>query len=257
MVNKVYVNAGAILPVSTSEAICNSPPRFNFKPFHTNSPIQLQYPPNKYTSSKMSKFEKALELIDQAHSEDPRLVTPRPAATADDNNSIPYELHYANKMTKYLHTRHPHASETLQLAIRAQHLRRWEVPRDSYPKTKPGYYAWRAYLQKRQAELAQQMCVESGYAVPEAERVAALVRKEGLRREDEETQVLEDVACLVFLDDRLEEFGQGVEEGKMVEILRKTLAKMSGVGRELAGEVVGGLSEAARGLVQKAMEEGV
>ncbi|RJE21621.1 hypothetical protein PHISCL_06027 [Aspergillus sclerotialis] len=157
-------------------------------------------------------------------------------------------------MTKYLHQRCPTASETLQLAIRAQHLRRWEVPRDLYPKTKPGYYAWRSYLQKRQAEIAQQICLESGYSQPDAERVAALVRKEGLKQEDEETQVLEDVACLVFLDDRFEEFERGIEEVKVIEILRKTLAKMSKDGRALAGEVVGGLSERARGLVQKALE---
>lgn len=69
----------------------------------------------------------------------------------------------------------------------------------------------------------------------EAERVAALVRKEDLKR-DEETQVLEDVACLVFLDGGLEEFERGFEGGedKMVSILRKTWGKMSDRGRELA-----------------------
>lgn len=197
----------------------------------------------------MTKFEKALALIDEAHSQDPRQVTPPSEPTP-----IPYELHYANKMTKYLTQRLPNASETLQLAIRAQHLRRWEVPRDTYPKTKPGYYAWRKYLQQRQAELVQQMCLDSGYSAADAERVAALVRKEGLKQDDEETQVLEDVACLVFLDDRFEEFERGVEEEKMVEILRKTLLKMSGVGRDLAGQVVGGLSERAKELVGKALE---
>lgn len=203
----------------------------------------------------MTKFEKAFALIDEAHSQDPRQVTP-PTTTTDttEPTPIPYELHYANKMTKYLTQRLPNASETLQLAIRAQHLRRWEVPRDTYPKTKPGYYAWRSYLQKRQAEIVQQMCLDSGYSAADAGRVAALVRKEGLKQEDEETQVLEDVACLVFLDDRFEEFERAVEEEKMVEILRKTLLKMSGVGRELAGQVVGGLSERAKELVRRALE---
>lgn len=210
----------------------------------------------------MTQFNKAIEQIDHAHSQDPRLVTPpqTPSADNDDDNNngnpepIPYELHYANKMTKYLNKRCPTASETLQLAIRAQHLRRWEVPRDTYPKTKPGYYAWRSYLQKRQAEIAQQICLESGYSERDAERVAALVRKEGLKQEDGETQVLEDVACLVFLDDQFEEFERGVEEEKVVEILRKTIVKMSPDGRALALEVVGGLSERARGLVQRALE---
>lgn len=83
--------------------------------------------------------------------------------------------------------------------------------------------------------MARSLCVESGMREDEAERVAALVRKEDLKR-DEETQVLEDVACLVFLDGGLEEFERGFEGGeeKVVGILRKTWGKMSGRGRELA-----------------------
>ena len=96
--------------------------------------------------------------------------------------------------------------------------------------------------------------MESGYSQADAERVAALVRKEGLKQEDAETQVLEDVACLVFLDDQFEEFEKGYEEEKVIEILRKTIRKMSADGTALALNVVGGLSERARGLVQKALE---
>lgn len=79
------------------------------------------------------------------------------------------------------------------------------------------------------------MCLESGMSEDEADRVAALVRKEDLRR-DAETQVLEDVACLVFLDGGLEEFEKGFDGGeeKVVSILRKTWGKMSERGRELA-----------------------
>lgn len=196
-----------------------------------------------------AKFETALRLIDAAHAQDPRLITiPSPTApstttpkqTPEPKNQtqIPYELHYANQMTTYLTLRLPSASEYLRLAIRAQHLKRWEVPRDAYPHTKPGYYAWRGYLAKRQAEIAMQMCLESGYSEDEAARVGALVRKEGLRKEEDEdgeVQVLEDVACLVFLDGQLEEFEGGVgDEGKVVDILRKTWGKMSSRGRELA-----------------------
>lgn len=100
--------------------------------------------------------------------------------------------------------------------------------------------------------------MESGYNEDDAERVAALVRKEGLKKkeEDPETQVLEDVACLVFLDDRLEGFERdsGIDEEKMLEILRKSVAKMSDRGRALAGEVVEGLGERGRELVRRALE---
>lgn len=84
------------------------------------------------------------------------------------------------------------------------------------------------------------------------DRVAALVRKENLAA-DEETQVLEDVACLVFLDDHFDEFEkrEDVDEEKMVGILRKTWAKMSERGREIALGMK--LSERAGVLVGKAL----
>ncbi|KAF7585108.1 hypothetical protein BBP40_012640, partial [Aspergillus hancockii] len=102
-------------------------------------------------------YQKALHLIDTAHAQDPKTITPRNTTTP-----IPYELHYANKMTKYLTLHTPHPSDTLRLAIRAQHLKRWEIPRSSYPMTKVGYHSWRSNLAKRQAELAEAMCLEAG-----------------------------------------------------------------------------------------------
>ncbi|KAF4214917.1 hypothetical protein CNMCM8980_008854 [Aspergillus fumigatiaffinis] len=200
------------------------------------------------TTTPSDKLTKALALIDEAHAQDPRRISV--ADNGNGNDTIPYELHYANKMTAYLHKRTANPSEPLQVAIRAQHLKRWEVPRDSYPATKAGYYAWRTYLAKRQAELAERMCLEAGYSEAEAGRVAALVRKEDLRK-DEETQVLEDVACLVFLDDQFEEFERGHDEEKILGILRKTWGKMSERGHELALGIE--MSERARELVEKAL----
>ena len=174
-------------------------------------------------------LEKAMSLIDQAHSEDPNKVDM-------NGTSIPYELHYAQKMTSYLSKRAPDASDALRLAIRAQHFRRWEVPRSSYPMTRPGYFSWRTFLKKRQAEQAAQICQECGYCQEDADRVAALVRKEDLKV-DEETAALEDVACLVFLDDQFEEFEEKHDEDKILGILRKTWGKMSKRGQDMALEM--------------------
>lgn len=171
-------------------------------------------------------YTKALAAIDAAHSLDPNKTT-------INGTEVPYELHYAKKSTAYLQKRAPDSSEHLRLAIRAQHFRRWEIPRSSYPMTRPGYHAWRTYLKKRQAELVKQICIESEYDEAFAERVASLVRKEDLKR-DEETQVLEDVACLVFLDDQFEAFEKEHDEDKIVGILRKTWGKMTGRGHDLA-----------------------
>ena len=172
-----------------------------------------------------NRLDKALHLIDEAHSQDPTLT----------DSSTPYELHYAEKATYYLNRlrRFP-AAETLQLAVRAQHLRRWEVPRSTYPQTRAGYYAWRGYLGKRQAEIAEGLCREAGYTESEAGRVGQLIRKEGLGDDDPDTQTLEDVACLVFLEDQLAKFASGYDEEKVLGVLRKTWVKMSLAAHEMA-----------------------
>ena len=191
-------------------------------------------------------YIRAFQLIDQAHAQDPKKIT-------IDGEEIPHELHYSQKMSTYLDKRDPHAPTILRLAIRAQHLRRWEIPRASYPMTKAGYHAWRTFLKKRQAELASQMCLESSMSMEEAERVALLIRKEDLKK-DAETQVLEDVACLVFLDDQFEEFEKQHDEDKIVKILQKTWTKMSEKGHELALEIP--MSERCKDLVGKALAGG-
>lgn len=64
-------------------------------------------------------YVKALSLIDEAHAQDPNKM-PSP----DGSGEVPYELHYAQKMTRWLAERCPEAPPTLQLACRAQHFRR-------------------------------------------------------------------------------------------------------------------------------------
>lgn len=190
-----------------------------------------------------SPYGKAVGLIDEAHAEDPNKITA-------DGNEIAYELHYAKKMSHYLSLRSPNASETLRLAIRSQHFRRWEVPRSSYPMTRIGYHSWRTFLKKRQADQTAKICLDCGYSAEDAERVAALIRKEDLKS-DEETQVLEDVACLVFLDDQFEAFQKDHDEDKIISILRKTWGKMTEKGHTLALQIP--MDGRPKELIQKAL----
>ena len=162
------------------------------------------------------KLAAALRLIDEAHAQDPKKIE-------IDGKEQAYELHYSQKMSNYLEKHNPSAPDTLRLAIRAQHFRRWEIPRDSYPMNKLGYHAWRTYLKKRQAEMASQICLNCGYSEDDAMRVAHLIRKEDLK-EDEDTQTLEDVACIVFLDDQFEDFEKQHDEEKIVKILQKAMS---------------------------------
>ncbi|PHH89377.1 hypothetical protein CDD83_6176 [Cordyceps sp. RAO-2017] len=199
------------------------------------------------TSSLPPSFSQAFKLIDDAHAQDPTAI--------DD---LPQELHYARSMSRWLETRCPLASPELQLACRAHHFRRWELPRSSFPMTRPGYLTWRA-KQKSQAAskvvaLLASPTISPAISPQSRDRVAALVRKEGLST-DGETQILEDVACLVFLDDQLDDFAarEDLDEAKMVTILRKTWNKMTETGRQLALGMT--LSDKARLMVAKALQE--
>jgi hypothetical protein len=62
-------------------------------------------------------YEAAISLIDEAHAQDPNIAIV-------DGKDVPYELHYANKMSFYLEKRAPDASHILKTAVRAQHFRR-------------------------------------------------------------------------------------------------------------------------------------
>ncbi|KAK0635376.1 hypothetical protein B0T17DRAFT_39468 [Bombardia bombarda] len=197
-----------------------------------------------------TNYARAIELIDEAHAQDPR-------TTEGKNGSLPFELDYAQKMTRWLASRSPDASPILQLACRAQHFRRWEIPRSSYPMTRPGYLTWRAKLKSQAAAQVAQLLASPAIQPPispdDIDRVAALIRKENLKGDDE-TQVLEDVACLVFLDDQFDDFEKKpeIDEEKIVGILKKTWVKMSPEGQALALQMQ--FSDRAKLLIQKALE---
>ncbi|KAI9733506.1 MAG: hypothetical protein M1818_007254 [Claussenomyces sp. TS43310] len=192
-------------------------------------------------------YEAALSLIDEAHAQDPNIAIV-------NGKDVPYELHYAQRCTHYLRLRSPRASPVLRIAVRAQHFRRWEIPRSSYPATKTGYLQWRTFLKRRQGDLVQAICVGCNVPPEQCEAIAALIRKEDLKA-NAETQALEDVACLVFLDDRFAAFDGEHDEDKIVDILRKTWGKMSGEGRMLALGL--DLSNRARAMMAKALQADV
>ncbi|CZT19959.1 related to CYB2-L-lactate dehydrogenase (cytochrome b2) [Ramularia collo-cygni] len=191
------------------------------------------------------RFEAARSKIYAAHDEDPT------KQKTSDGSEVPYESHYSQKMESYLSKRAPNASDVLRLAICGQHFRRWEVPRSSYPMTKLGYHQWRTYLKKRQAELVGQILKECGYSTDDIDRCIALIEKEGLKQGEEEVQVLEDVACLVFLDDQFDEFQTKHDESKLMTILQKTWGKMSKEGQDMALHLP--MTDESRTLVEKAL----
>jgi hypothetical protein len=172
------------------------------------------------------RLARVIARIDAANAADPNLVE-------ENGERIPKELLYARRMSEALATLEPQASEALRIAVRAQHLERWRIPRDTYSRDRVGYLRWRNELARMHAERVGALMREEGYTEAEIARVQAIVQKKQLGS-DPEAQTLEDCACLVFLAHHLEEFARAHDEQKVIAILRKTWAKMSDRGRKAA-----------------------
>jgi hypothetical protein len=150
----------------------------------------------------------------------------------------------------------PDASETVRLAARCQHLKRWEVPRAHYAPTVAGYRAWRKDQQERHAETAATILAAVGYGPDLIAHVRAIIMKQSLKR-DPDAQLLEDVAALVFFESYLEPFAArhaDYDEHKLAGIVRKTARKMSARGRA-AAEAAIRVPPALAALVSSAMAD--
>jgi hypothetical protein len=176
------------------------------------------------------RFERAIALFDAANAEDIRMDKD------PDGQDVPRELLYARRMSDMIGRYAPAASEAAQLAVRAQHIQRWKVPRNSYPMDRNGYLQWRTGLYKFHAETAGRLMKEAGYDDGTIEQVRTAVGKRGLKV-NPDTQLLEDVTDLVFIEHYMLEFaGQHAEysEEKWLDIIRKTWKKMSPAAHEFA-----------------------
>lgn len=168
------------------------------------------------------------------------------------NAADPAELVYGQRMSEWLARLYPDASEPLCLAVRAQHLLRFKVPRSSYPEGRIGYLKWRTDLHKFHAEEAGKILRECGYEDTVISRVSALIKKEKLKA-DPEAQALEDATCLAFLELEFEDFAAKHEDEKVVSILLKTWGKMSELGRNAGLEAAKKLSQKSQALIARAL----
>jgi hypothetical protein len=169
-----------------------------------------------------------------------RAVAAIDAANAADPNEIivggqrrPKELAHAELVTDWVRRLDPGADDALLLAARAHHLRRWSIPRASYPEGRAGYLKWRRTLQEQHAREVAEILEAVGYDEPTIARVQELVRKRGLGR-DPDVQVLEDALCLVFIETQLHDLAARMEPDKLADIVEKSAKKMSPRALELA-----------------------
>ena len=189
------------------------------------------------------KQEEAFRLFDEANSKDPNIEIYK-------GRSYPKELLYAQRMTDSLNSFEPQASEALQLTARCQHICRWEIPRDSYEMNRAGYLKWRQDLKKFHVQKSRALLETVGYDNSLIEQVEFLLMKKQLKK-NEETQILEDIICLVFLEYYFEPFAAKHDDLKVIDILQKTWVKMSEKGHVAALKLP--YSEKGLALVQQAI----
>jgi hypothetical protein len=189
------------------------------------------------------KFQAAIQLFDKANSEDPNQET-------WEGKLYPKEVLYGQRMTAMLTQFDSGASEEVQLAARCQHICRWEIARDSYEMNRVGYLLWRTDLKKFHAKKAGEILSSVGYSDAVIEKVAFLLQKKQLKK-NKDTQTVEDVICLVFLQFYFDAFIAKHPEDKMMDIVMKTWQKMSEKGHDAALQL--SYSESALSMVKKSL----
>ncbi len=186
-------------------------------------------------------FAAATAAFDRENARDPNRIEV-------DGVRVPRELAQAERLSAWIERLDPDASEALRLAARCQHLRRWEIPRSTFPEGRTGYLQWRTRLARFHAAEAEKILSAAGYPPELIAKVARINTKQAMKS-DPDVQTMEDALCLSFLEHELDEFAARHEPDKVVNVLRKTWKKMSERARREALALAPRLSERARQLI--------
>lgn len=191
-----------------------------------------------------NSLQQCFEAIDAVNAKDPEQVDYHGRLTAK-------AVLYGQRMSACQKQFFDHASELLCIAVRAQHLERWVIGRDQYEKNRSGYLQWRKALAKHHADRCRSIMQQHGFSESDCDVVAELLQKKNLKT-NPETQCLEDVACLVFLQHYFDDFSTQHTEDKIIRIVQKTWAKMSAQGHNIALQLE--LSDNSSKLINKALQ---
>ena len=196
-------------------------------------------------------YDTVVSLMDAANSKDPNVEVA-------DGREWPKELLYSHRMSDMLERYKPEADDVAKLAIRGQHIQRWESPRDAYPMNRQGYHRWRTSLYTFHADTVAGIMSRAGYDDEALERVKKAVGKRAINFK-KQLLVLEDVAGLVFIEYYMLAFAEKhpeYDEEKWIDIIRKTWKKMSADAHAfaLAGSIK--LPEPLIPLIQKSVANG-
>ena len=193
--------------------------------------------------SLSARHDVAAAAIDAANADDPTVVLVR-------GQRLPLALAHGRLAAAWVQQMHFDAHETWLLAARAHHLRRWEVPRQSYPAGRAGYLKWRRDQKARHAGDVAELLVAAWYSGDEVERVQTILRRDRLSSDDGQ-QAVEDAACLVFLETQLADVAKRMEHGLLIDVLRKTARKLSAAGAAAIADIP--LGDEERALLTEAL----
>jgi hypothetical protein len=185
------------------------------------------------------RYDAAVTAIDDANAADPTVVNVR-------GHHVALALVHGQLAAEWIEKLVDEPDETLTLAARAHHLRRWELRRDSYPLGRAGYLRWRRDQKVRHATDVAKILAECGYEQDAIEQVQRLIRRESI----DGAQAVEDAACLVFIETQLASMAERMDHDLLVEVIRKTARKMSDRGLELVASIP--LGEAEQSLLKQA-----
>jgi Domain of unknown function (DUF4202) len=187
----------------------------------------------------------AIAAVDAANGNDPNSVT-------FGGTESPLAQLQGIRASIWLNRLAASPSDAVVLAVRAHHLRRWTVDRASYPEGRAGYHRWKRAAKDIHSSALAEVVVETGLDPQVLTRAQELVQRIGLGV-DPETQLIEDCACLVFLETQYESLITKIGREKVVDAVRKTVKKMSPAAIGLAGEAIG--TELGRSVLAEAATE--
>jgi len=195
-----------------------------------------------------TKFEHATSLITAANNEDPNQES--------YNDKIwPKELLYSHHMTNMLHRYAPETDEVIKLAVSGQHVQRWKSPRNSFSMDKKGYHQWRTGLYKFHADTTGELMRQAGYSEGDIIRAKLAIGKKSLKT-NPDTQLIEDVSALVFIEHYMLDFANKhpeYDEEKWIGIIQRTWGKMSDSAQQFALSGAINLPESLIPLIQKSI----
>lgn len=187
-----------------------------------------------------AQIDAVVAAIDRANADDPTVLRGQPLA-----------LVQGQRASDWLEKLDPSPTSELQLCVRAHHLRRWEIPRSTYPSGRDGYLKWRRANKAHQGESLATIMSEADWPTESIDRCRSLLLRTKLRS-DPDTQTLEDAACLVFLETQFDAMVDATNHDHLVTIVAKTLRKMSGEALSLAGTIP--LSDRAAAVLRDAVQ---